>query len=199
MKATQENSQLDKKRFEAFIDAIFAIVITFLVLEFKVPHLEDATGEILRESLLEMLPLFLCYILSFFTIVSVWIDHHYLFKAIKYVNKPFALINFLFILSASALPFTTGFAGEYIDSPLAVAFFCTSILVMNVIFSIVFVYPMRKQLIDYEKMPNVKNASAIATVGLVFEAASIPLAFVNIPLAMGLVCLVIPLHLFKRM
>lgn len=190
---------LDKKRFEAFIDAIFAIVITFLVLEFKVPHLEMSSTEALKECLLDMLPLFLCYILSFLTIVSVWLDHHFLFKAIGQMDGKFALLNFLFVLSASALPFTTGFAGEYIHNSFAVAFFCTSILIMNIVFALLFSYASARNMFEKENMPNYKTSVAIGSVGIGLEAASIGLAFVNIPLAMSLICIVVVLHIIKRL
>ncbi len=198
MENLENQGFLDKKRFETFIDAIFAIVMTFLVLEFKVPRIEHATVEQLKESLFELLPLLFCYFVSFFTIVVIWLDHHHLFKYVKYISKTYALINFFFLLTVSALPFTTGFAGEYIYNPFAVAIFNASILIMNISFTWVFAYPMVKKLIVPEGVEELNKKRLIPIVGMIMIIASVPLAFVNTILAFGLSLTVLILHIIKR-
>ncbi len=198
MEHTEESNLINKQRFETLIDAIFAIVMTFLVLEFKVPHIENATPELLKESVVDMLPLLFCYIVSFFTIAVIWIDHHFLFKHVKQVTKNFAYINFLFLATISALPFTTGFAGEYIHAPFAVALFNSSILIMNIFFTLVFIYPQRKNLIDPAGIVQLNKKRLIPMVGMLLIVISIPMAYVNTILAFGLSFIVLILHIVKK-
>ncbi len=188
---------IDKKRFEAFIDAVFAIVITFLVLEFKVPHIKGGDDLMLKGVLSEMIPLLFCYIISFFTIMTIWLDHHQMFLFIKRIPKKYAVLNFIFLLSVSALPFATGLAGEYITSKFAVMFFLSIIFIMNILFAILFIYPIKNNLIAPEDLAKFNEGATIAKIGIVLEIISIPMVLVNTVLGMSISFLVLCLHLLK--
>jgi uncharacterized membrane protein len=71
---------MHKNRLEAFSDGVIAIVITVMVLEFKVPH-----GEHLSD-LLPLWPVFLSYVLSFVNVGIYWNNHHHLMHAVHQVN-----------------------------------------------------------------------------------------------------------------
>lgn len=188
---------IDKKRFEAFIDAVFAIVITFLVLEFKVPHIKGGDDLMLKGALSEMIPLLFCYIISFFTIMTIWLDHHQMFLFIKRIPKKYAVLNFIFLLSVSALPFATGLAGEYITSKFAVMFFLSIIFIMNILFAILYVYPVKNNLVASEDLAKYNEGATIAKIGIVLEIISIPMVLVNTVLGMSISFLVLCLHLLK--
>lgn len=188
---------IDKKRFEAFIDAVFAIVITFLVLEFKVPHIEGGDDLMLKGVLSEMIPLLFCYIISFFTIMTIWLDHHQMFLFIKRIPKKYAVLNFIFLLSVSALPFATGLAGEYITSKFAVMFFLSIIFIMNILFAILYIYPVKNNLVASEDLAKYNEGATIAKIGMVLEIISIPMVLVNTVLGMSISFLVLCLHLLK--
>ena len=188
---------IDKKRFEAFIDAVFAIVITFLVLEFKVPHIKGGDDLMLKGVLSEMIPLLFCYIISFFTIMTIWLDHHQMFLFIKRRPNKYAVLNFIFLLSVSALPFATGLAGEYITSKFAVMFFLSIIFIMNILFAILFIYPIKNNLIAPEDLAKFNEGATIAKIGIVLEIISIPMVLVNTVLGMSISFLVLCLHLLK--
>ena len=188
---------IDKKRFEAFIDAVFAIVITFLVLEFKVPHIKGGDDLMLKGVLSEMIPLLFCYIISFFTIMTIWLDHHQMFLFIKRIPKKYAVLNFIFLLSVSALPFATGLAGEYITIKFAVMFFLSIIFIMNILFAILYVYPVKNNLVASEDLAKYNEGATIAKIGIVLEIISIPMVLVNTVLGMSISFLVLCLHLLK--
>ena len=188
---------IDKKRFEAFIDAVFAIVITFLVLEFKVPHIKGGDDLMLKGVLSEMIPLLFCYIISFFTIMTIWLDHHQMFLFIKRIPKKYAVLNFICLLSVSALPFATGLAGEYITSKFAVMFFLSIIFIMNILFAILYVYPVKNNLVASEDLAKYNEGATIAKIGIVLEIISIPMVLVNTVLGMSISFLVLCLHLLK--
>ncbi|MEZ5648376.1 MAG: TMEM175 family protein [Alphaproteobacteria bacterium] len=67
-------------RLEAFSDGVFAIAITLLVIEIKVPHLSrEVENKELLSALLTLWPSYLGFLISFFTILIVWINHHRFF------------------------------------------------------------------------------------------------------------------------
>ena len=188
---------LDKKRFEAFFDAIFAIVMTFLVLEFKVPRIEDSNDEMLKDAFFEMLPLFICYLLSFFTIMVIWLDHHHMFKYINKVTRPYAVLNFVFLLPVTAIPFATGMAGEYLDSKFAMTFFLLDIFIMNIFFSLLFFHPIKNGQVDAENMPFFNYGATVAKIGLVLGLLSIFAVQIHPLLGCALSFLVLVLHTSK--
>lgn len=67
------------ERLLLFSDAVFAIAITLLVLEIKVPELHHPTEEGLRQALADLLPKILGYVVSFVVVGSYWVRHHQLF------------------------------------------------------------------------------------------------------------------------
>lgn len=82
------NNIFSKNRVEAFSDGIFAIIITLLVLEIKVPHIHEYNSAIeLRQSLTALLPKFFSWIISFFTVAVIWVNHHKIFKQIKQIDS----------------------------------------------------------------------------------------------------------------
>ena len=120
----------DKKRFEVFIDAIIAILLTILVLEIKIPEskIENAST---FEQFKSLTPYIVSYLASFILIFGFWIDYHLLFVNIKKITLRFILINMLFILSISFAPFVTAFAGKNYHDEFAVALLGATYFIMN--------------------------------------------------------------------
>jgi uncharacterized membrane protein len=97
---------MHKGRLEAFSDGVFAIIITIMVLELKVPH--EAT----LEALFKLLPVFLSYVLSFMFVGIYWNNHHHLLQVTKTVNASVMWANLHLLFWLSLVPFTTGWMGE---------------------------------------------------------------------------------------
>ncbi|RUP35311.1 MAG: DUF1211 domain-containing protein [Curvibacter sp.] len=97
---------MGKTRLEAFSDGVFAIIITIMVLELKVPH--DTTPA----ALLELLPVFLSYVLSFVYVGIYWNNHHHMLHTCKHVTGAILWSNLHLLFWLSLLPFATGWMGE---------------------------------------------------------------------------------------
>jgi len=95
-----------KTRLEAFSDGVFAIIITIMVLELRVPHGEDLAA------LLPLWPMFLSYVLSFVLIGIYWNNHHHLLHACTHVNAAILWANMHLLFWLSLFPFATGWMGE---------------------------------------------------------------------------------------
>ncbi len=97
---------MNKNRLEAFSDGVIAIIITIMVLELKVPHGEDFA------TLAPLLPVFLCYVLSFAYVAIYWNNHHHMLHTLHKVNGPILWTNLHLLFWLSLFPFTTGWMGE---------------------------------------------------------------------------------------
>lgn len=104
---------LDKGRIEAFSDGVFAIAITILVLEIKVP----ADLRHLSKDLEHEWPAYLAYVTSFLTIGGVWIAHHRLFSQLRYIDANMLALNLLLLMVTAFLPFPTGILAEALRAP----------------------------------------------------------------------------------
>jgi uncharacterized membrane protein len=97
---------MSKARLEAFSDGVFAILITILVLELKIPHGDGA------RTLAPLFPIFLTYVLSFVYLGIYWCNHHHLLHAATRVNGKILWANLHLLFWLSLVPFTTGWMGE---------------------------------------------------------------------------------------
>jgi uncharacterized membrane protein len=97
---------MGKGRFEAFSDGVFAIIITIMVLELKVPHGEDVGA------LKPLLPVFMSYVLSFMYVGIYWNNHHHMLHTVKKVTGGMLWANLHLLFWLSLLPFATGWMGE---------------------------------------------------------------------------------------
>ena len=97
---------MDVRRLEAFSDGVFAIIITIMVLELKVPHGSDL------HALSPLVPVFLAYVLSFVYVGIYWNNHHHLLRAGEHLNAGVMWANLTLLFCLSLFPFTTAWFGE---------------------------------------------------------------------------------------
>jgi len=110
------------ERIAFFSDAVFAIAITLLVIEFRAPHVgKESTEQDLWKEVVEMKYKLVSVILSFSLVVIYWIRHHTLFKHIHNYNKKIIIANMATLIPIIFFPFTTSFLYETIGVNNAVA------------------------------------------------------------------------------
>ena len=97
---------MGKNRLEAFSDGVFAIIITIMVLELKVPH-----GASFAE-LFTLWPIFLSYVLSFVFLGIYWNNHHHMLNAVGRISGRNLWANLHLLFWLSLIPFVTGWMGE---------------------------------------------------------------------------------------
>lgn len=116
-----KSDTFSKGRIEAFSDGIFAIIVTLLVLEIKVPHI--ANGSSVSElgiQLYHLLPKFVSWLISFLTVCVIWVNHHRIFAQLGVVNHRLFWLNAVLLLWVSFVPFPTALMGDYPLNSLAV-------------------------------------------------------------------------------
>ncbi len=120
---------LKLERLVAFSDAVLAIVITLLVLGLEVPSVHKIPEQQLPEYLVDSIPSVLAYITSFLLVGMYWLQHYVIFHYVLHANRTLVVLNGLFLLTVSFLPFPTGLQAVYRGDMLAVVFFgCAHIL-----------------------------------------------------------------------
>lgn len=134
----------NKNRVEAFSDGIFAIIITLLVLEIKVPHLENhASAGSLSTALFELFPKFISWIISFFTVAVIWVNHHKLFKQFRQLDHGIFWWNALLLLWTSFIPFPTAVMGDYPGNITSVVLYGSVMALMAMSFTLMRWYVLR--------------------------------------------------------
>src|ERR1700752_4807160 len=100
-------------RLEAFSDGVFAIAITLLILEIKVPHAEHG----LWAGLTALWPSYIAFLMSFLVILIMWVSHHELMRLIERVNYPILFANGLLLLTVTFVPFPTAVLAGHMPNP----------------------------------------------------------------------------------
>ena len=118
----------ENARIEAFSDGVFAIAITLLVLELKVPPVASVHSvSDLWNGLYHLWPSYFAFTLSFGILLVSWVNHHYLFNILDKSSRPFLYANGFLLFTITFMPFPTALLAEYISTDYekpAIAFYC---------------------------------------------------------------------------
>ena len=117
-------------RLEAFSDGVLAIIITIMVLELKAPE------EVTVHALIDEIPIFLSYLISFLYIGIYWNNHHHLFQITEKVNGKILWANLHLLFWLSLIPFATSWIGENHILSLPVALYGFILLMSGLAFFI---------------------------------------------------------------
>lgn len=170
---------MGKGRLEAFSDGVFAILLTIMVLELKVPH--QASLAALRP----LLPVFLTYVLSYVNLGIYWNNHHHMLHAAARINGRILWANLHLLFWLSLFPFVTGWMGENHVAPVPTAGYGVVMLSASLAY-----YLLQSEIIADEG-PDSRLARAVGRdlkgkVSPLLYAAAIPLAFASAWLSIGL-------------
>ena len=172
-----------KDRLLAFTDGVFAIIITIMVLELKVPH-DDGWG-----GLLKVAPTLLSYVLSFIYVAIYWNNHHHMFETVQRVNGATLWANMYLLFWLSLIPFATAWLGETHHAPVPAAVYGFVLLMPAIGY-----YVLQYVLISVHEA-NATLAEALGSdwkgkISILLYVAGIALAFVNPWVSIGLYVLV---------
>jgi uncharacterized membrane protein len=101
---------VDRSRLEAFSDGVFAVAITLLVLNLAVPG--PGHGRLIGQ-LGHLWPSFAAYVLSFFMIGIIWVNHHVLIRSVKTVDRTLLFLNLVLLLFVVLIPFANATVADY--------------------------------------------------------------------------------------
>ncbi|HKR78170.1 MAG TPA: TMEM175 family protein [Nitrospira sp.] len=140
------SDKFETLRIEAFSDAVFAIAITLLVLEIKVPPDDESSGG-LSGALLHLWPSYLAFLTSFCTIGMMWINHHRLFTLIQTADETLIAINMVLLLFITWVPFPTAVLAAYLRHPeewSAAVLYSGTFVMIAIIFNVLWWHGIRR-------------------------------------------------------
>jgi uncharacterized membrane protein len=192
---------MDSDRLEAFSDGVFAVAITLLALNLTVP--EPGHGPF-GQQLADHWPSFAAYVVSFFTVGIIWVNHHTLFKNISEIDRVLLFLNLLLLFFVVTIPFGTATIAAYLthggaDAALAAALFQGIFLGMSVGFGALFWWAIKHDYLKIKLTPAAQRTAIIRfTAGGVAYAAAIGVAFLSAPASLLLSGLVAVYYIFEQ-
>lgn len=114
--SAREQRSADPLRMVTFTDGVFAIVITILVLDIRVP--DFGSGQALLDSIEELQPTLVAFIVSFFLVGMYWSWHRGAFSQVRFVDLQTMWLNLLFLLPVSLIPFAASALGNHPEEPI---------------------------------------------------------------------------------
>lgn len=195
-KGLLNSDKFSTHRLDAFSDGVFAIVITLLVLELRVPEVSgEHISQELRQGLIELLPKFISFVVSFFYISIYWVNHHQLFHELKSSDRRLFWLNCLFLMCLTFIPFPTALIGSYPNEPTAVVFYGIAMMATAASFVLMKVYIIREaRLVDTAQY--LRGSLFYILAGPLLYLAALLLALINIKITIAIYILVPVIYLF---
>jgi uncharacterized membrane protein len=192
---------VDRSRLEAFSDGVFAVAITLLALNLTVA----GPGHVrLQHQLWEHRWSFAAYLLSFFVIGIIWVNHHVLIRSIALVDRTLLFLNLVLLLFVVLIPFSTATAAQYLpvrgpDVKVAMALYSAVFLGMSIGFGSIFEWTLHG---DHRTVPLPRQAHWPARLRFVggsgVYVASLVISLFNAYVAFALIALVGVYYILER-
>ena len=191
MSKHEPDTGLSFERVVFFSDAVFAIVITLLVLELKVPHLTEHSEASLRQALIDLFPRVVGFVISFLIIGLMWIEHHRIFRYIDDYDGGLLWRNLFLLLCVSFVPFPTALFSENFWSRTAFVLYTASFGGVATAKLLIWRHAVKANLLKENVSPALERRIARRSLAVPIACAlAIALAFVSIfvaPLAFILI------------
>ncbi|HEY0777992.1 MAG TPA: TMEM175 family protein [Gemmatirosa sp.] len=174
-------------RLEAFSDGVFAIAITLLILEIKVPAVGEGGAAGLGAALLARWPSYVAYVVSFLTIGVIWANHHAVMDHVRRADRGLLMVTVFFLLAVSFLPFPTAVLAEHLaggpgrDRTIAALFLGGSFFWMAVAFNVLWFYIRRAGLLHDPEHPGARTITANFRYGPLTYLVVTLVALVSVP------------------
>lgn len=191
----------DSGRAQAFSDGVFAVAITLLILEIKVPL---NAGDQLWQELGHQWPSYAAYVVTFLNIGIMWVNHHTVFAFVERVDRALLFLNLLLLMGVVALPWPAALVADYLTegheggsvsawtgshaARITVAIYGGFMVYHGILFQTVWLHLTRTGNLFY---PRVDVAAARATrwrfgLGIAIYPTTVGLAFLSAPLTLAL-------------
>ena len=169
-------------RLEAFSDGVFAVAITLLVLELKVP-----SGDHLWHQLTQEWPSFAAFAVSFCVIGIIWVNHHGVIDHLARPDRGVLFLNLLLLFSIVFIPFSTALLAEHLksgeDEQVAAAVYSVSMTLMSFGFGFLWTYitsPKRRELLGVELSDEeIRISSRTFLIGNAIYPIAIAISFIS--------------------
>jgi uncharacterized membrane protein len=173
--------QSETARVEAFSDGVFAIAITLLILDVRVP---SANSGNLAAALLRQWPTYAAFLISFSFIGIMWVNHHRLFNHIRRCDNGLMFYNLLLLLGVTVVPFPTALIAAHYnatDRTISAAVFNGTYFVIAIFFNVLWRHAVRGGLLDAATREAADSISRQYAVGPLAYLICFGLTWVSVP------------------
>ena len=195
---------MDRSRLESFSDGVFAVAITLLALDLAIagPGRENPS---LSVQLGHHWPAYVAYVVSFFTIGVIWVNHHALVANIAIVDRTLLFLNLLLLAVVVAIPFVTATMAEYLtgsgwDAHVAMALYAGAFEAMSLAFVAIFEWTLREDTRLHRPVPGPARTRVRVRfyIGQLPYLLAVGVAFISAPAALVITALVAVYYVFER-
>jgi uncharacterized membrane protein len=183
VQSSEDKTGLDRLIF--FSDAVFAIAITLLSLDIRLPSVGgNVSNADLARLLLSIWPKYLAYIVSFLVIGLFWMGHHRKFRFIRRYDNTFIMLNLVLLMAIAFIPFATSILSEF-GNRTATIFYALTMVATGLVSFAIWQYAWhsgRLVLADLDRRHHRRETLGPLFVISIF-LLSIGLAFINADLA----------------
>lgn len=173
---------MKQDRLENLADGIFAIVMTLMVLEIKVPVLGNPNNGDFITSLMQAFPYFMSYLVSFALLYTYWHAHHFIVSVYaRNLNLQLSNYNAVFLFLVGLVPFSSHFLGSYSTHSFAVILFSIHVILIELV-----LYKMREYISNTKEIEKSEvthteenHAKARIIFPMICAIVAIPLSFIN--------------------
>ena len=175
-------------RLEAFSDGVFAIAITLLILDIKVPEVHHD----LAHALWHQWPNYAAFLISFMVIGIMWVNHHAMLVPVARVDRPLLFLNLGLLLTVVVIPFPTSLFARYVragaDSHVAAAVYGAVMLTAAIFFNTIWWWISRGPQLVHDHVDHVAARAQLRrfSIGIYVYAATILIAFISAPVALAM-------------
>jgi uncharacterized membrane protein len=186
----RRDSVMKKERIEMLSDGVFAIVMTLLVLDIKLPESEERiSNAALWQQLSQVTPSLTSYFLSFIVLAVFWQAHHALYHfVVGSANRQLLQFNMLYLSFLSLIPFSAKLLGMHPDVPLALRCYGLNILAIAAVNILMMAYVLRTPEIRNERLPPkiARQGRVRLWLNVLFSVLGIAATWLSLPLAIAL-------------
>jgi uncharacterized membrane protein len=191
--------EIGKNRIEALSDGIFAIVMTLLILEIRVPNLApDAANVEVAPALVALWPKFASYVVTFVSLGFFWVGHHIMYHAIRRADRTLLWLNIFFFMFVSLLPFSTSVLNAFPQAFIAPLFFGANLAVIGWILFFQWSYATSQpdMLADFVSAEYRKTVNSRMLIVPAATTLTAMFCFWSVGISLAIYLLLLPLYMF---
>jgi len=188
-------------RLISFSDGVFAIAVTLLVFNLKVPQIPADHIHLLLPGLIRaMVPHFATYVLSFLLVALYWTFHHRMLNLVTHIDTPFLWMNIWYLLMIAFIPFSAMLFGTYPNETVSFVFYVSSMIIVAGLSMLMLGYASFKYRLLNKNMPMamVKYLLLRQLTSIIVFLFSIPLAFYHLSWEKYFLFILFPVHWVAR-
>jgi uncharacterized membrane protein len=184
-------------RLTSFSDGVFAIAVTLLVFNLKVPRISaNLVHQGLPSAILGMLPNFLTYVITFLLVAIYWTFHHRMMNLVVRIDTQFLWMNIYYLLVISFIPFPSALFGSYSHETFSFVFYVCCMVTVNFLSMTMLAYASYKSRLIKKDLPLaiIKYLFYRLLASFIVFALSIPLAFYQLRWALYYLFIIFPVN-----